>query len=383
MKTRVEIEAAATCLPGAPVPTRDLVAGLGSRLSADLRRAVECLGVRTRHSMLDDYGGFLTAGAPRRFRTTTAGMAATAAHRCLDQWRGNPHDIGLLIAVTNSADRMLPGLGYEVVDALRGRVRSDVLSVNLQSMGCSAFLKAVDLARAHLATDRGKVLVVLSEGLTAFASLQASRYHSFPEVAAMGTGAHREQAAIDTQRLLYAFLFGDGAAAFVLAAPAAGRLGFGRVLHLTNASEGDIDVLNWNEGGGQHPTPRLPPLYWMSPKVPETGVRYVREAMACMEPSETALLHAATFFHVHTGSRKIVERVMAVLAPGDARERIRESLDVLDTCGNMGACSMAFMSARRFAGGASGDGLAVSFGAGFSASVACMGTDAHDKGRAW
>ena len=54
-----------TAVPGAPVPTLDLLQALGPRLSEGFRAHVESLGVQRRHSILDAYPAYLAGTAPR------------------------------------------------------------------------------------------------------------------------------------------------------------------------------------------------------------------------------------------------------------------------------------------------------------------------------
>ena len=106
----VDIEGAGISLPGAPISTETMLDSLGDRVSADLQKSVRNMGIKNRYSVINDYPGYVAGRSERAFDSSTTSLAAAAVEACLDDWRGDPDQIGLVIAITNTADRPQPGL---------------------------------------------------------------------------------------------------------------------------------------------------------------------------------------------------------------------------------------------------------------------------------
>ena len=79
------------------------------KLSPELINTLNSLGVDQRFSVMDNYGDFL-AGNRMNATSSTTQLGVDATKRCLEEWQGDPSQIGLLIAATNTPDQMLPCL---------------------------------------------------------------------------------------------------------------------------------------------------------------------------------------------------------------------------------------------------------------------------------
>lgn len=359
--------AIATAVPGAPVATLELAAALGEWLSDGLKAQLLQLGVRQRHSFIEDLPRYLAGRAPRRLTTTSTGLAEQAAGACLDAADAGREAIGLVITATNAADRPVPCLGYELMARLAGRLRRDANVVNMQNQGCSALLKALDIARSHVAAHpRQLVLVVVTEGPTGLMRPKEPRMHySFQELARSGGGATRP-----TEDMVGAFLFGDGAVALLLGRPGPGaKFAFGPMTHLSNLEPGDLELLTMNEGGILNPEYAGFPYYRLSPQVPERGAAYVRRCWDALAALEGARAPRPAFACIHTGSRKILDGVCDELGFERAGAGTASSYATLQDFGNMSSCSIGFMLADHLRRGTRGTGAMLAFGAGFSASA--------------
>ena len=376
------IESAGHVLPGDPISTETLLGVIGDRITDDLRDTVAAMGISARHAALSDYPAYLRGDGAREFVFSATDLATAAIERCLDGWHGDTGQIDLVIAVTNSADRPLPCLGYEVMARLKQRLPDGANVLNLQNMGCSSLLKAVEVAGNFLGQTPGKrALIVMVEVATGFADrLTADRYRSFREIAA-AADADRASAMRDTQRFLFATLFGDAAVAFVLGRePDEGRIAIGAVAHATNLDPVDTEILRMNDGGMHIPGTGIP-YYEMASEVPRRGAAYVSEVLSRLArkydgagPFAEGVNPRFDFYNIHTGSKKILNGVFRMLDIDQGGEQARESLEVLDRYANTSACSVGLMLAKRCLSPSAGTaGLVIAFGAGFSASAAVIG----------
>src|SRR5260370_9509255 len=92
-------------------------------------------------------------------KTTELGDNAT--RKCIEEWGGDPSQIGLLVEATNTPDQMLPCLASEVMGRTHGLLSRSLRTVSMQSQGCSVMLKSVEVAQWYLAANPGKMAVVL------------------------------------------------------------------------------------------------------------------------------------------------------------------------------------------------------------------------------
>ena len=380
------VEGAGLVLPGDPIPTGTVLDAIDDRISPDLRRSVEAMGISARHAAIADYPAYLRGDGVREFAFTSTDLATAAVERCLGGWAGDPDRIDLVIAVTNTADRPLPCLGYEVMARLKRRLPDGANVLNLQNMGCSSFLKAVEIAGAFLGQNPEKrVLIVVVEVLTGLADrLTARRYRSFREIVAAGD-AEAEPVMRDMQRFLFATLFGDAAVAFVLGRePDEGLLSVGPIAHATNLDPADTEILRMNDSGIHVPGNGVP-YYEMANDVPRRGAVYVSEVLSRLArkyrgtgPFAEGPNPRFDFYNIHTGSKKILHGVFRKLDVDEAGEQARESFDVLDRYANTSACSVGLMLARRCQSPSPQKvGLVVAFGVGFSASAAVICSRPH------
>lgn len=390
----VDIEGAGISLPGAPISTETMLDSLEDHVSADLRNSVRNMGIKDRYSVIADYPGYVSGRSQRAFDSSTTSLAAAAVEACLDDWGGDPSQVGLVIAITNTANRPLPCLVYELVALFQGRLSDDVSVVNLQNMGCSSLIKAAEIAGMFIARHPDKTaLVVAVEATTGLVeTLKADRYRSFREIlASRGDGTMADDMR-NMQRFLFAMLFGDAAVAFVLgASEGAGRLGFGPTMHATNLEATDTEILRMDEGGIQVPVPEGFPFYIMGDEVPRRGSAYVSELLSRLRSryrSENGELtnrpprDLFQFFNIHTGSKKILSKVFSQLQVDEAGPQAGESFGVLSRYANTSCCSVGLMLAERCKAPLRDEvGLVVTFGVGFSASAAIVGT--HWNGAQW
>ncbi len=343
-------------------------------MSDNLLATVNELGVDRRYSVVDDYIGFIAGKTSRRLIDDTSSMATAAAKKCLVQADIVPDQIGMLIAVTNTANRQLPCMAYEVMANLGRAKATSINVVNLQNQGCSALLKAIDLANQYLTLNPKKlVLIAVAESHTAYWEPKLKpKYFGFSELIGVS-----DENVMDTQKLLELFLFGDAGFALVMKASENGN-GFHSFKHQTNIQYSDSELLRMEEGGALTPGYDGHPYFCMSKEVPRRSAHYAQTCLndlICDEQSGLGDVHGADNYLIHTGSRKVLSTVCRTLKI--PLEKAQLAYDVLRDYGNLSSCSIGFMLNNRKPGLANGKDVVIAFGAGFSATACVLEDKVH------
>jgi 3-oxoacyl-[acyl-carrier-protein] synthase III len=369
---------ASTATPKTKFSTTELVASMMHKLSPELINTICTLGVENRYSTMDNYADFL-GGAPMNATSSTTDLGVNATRKCIEDWGGDPSQIGLLVAATNTPDQMLPCLASEVMGRTHGLLPRSLSTVSMQSQGCSVMLKSVEVAQWYLAANPGKLAIVLmSEAHTPFvAPLVQEEYYGFREIARMRknnklTDAGFQQQRTETTLAIQSMLFGDGAVALLLGQDVAGKPTFGPIAHLTNDSPDDVDLLRMISSSS-HPALNGKPQYFMRPAVPTRGAHYALATVndVLQNPnSPVSDLSQVDDCLIHTGSKKILDGVCSQLQLATDSTKVHNSYDVLENYGNLSSASTGFMLARKTEW--AGPAMVVGFGVGFTASAGLM-----------
>ena len=374
----ISMISASTATPQNRISTTELVASMMHKLSPELINTICTLGVENRYSAMDNYADFLS-GAPMNATSSTTELGVNATRKCIEEWGGDPSQIGLLIAATNTPDQMLPCLASEVMARTHGLLPRSLSTVSMQSQGCSVMLKSVEVAQWYLAANPGKLAVVLmSEAHTPFvAPLLQNEYYGFREIARMRKHDQIDDVAFEQQRIettlaIQSMLFGDGAVALLLGTDLAGKPTFGPISHLTNDDPDDVNLLSM-VSSSTHPSLSGKPQYFMRPQVPARGAHYAVTTVndVLHDPmSPVSDLSQVDDCLIHTGSKKILDGVCSQLHLDTDSTKVHKSYDVLENYGNLSSASTGFMLAgkKEWAGPA----MVVGFGVGFTASAGLM-----------
>ncbi|PYS41075.1 MAG: hypothetical protein DMF71_11980 [Acidobacteria bacterium] len=374
----ISLVQASTATPQNMFSTTELVASMMHKFSPELINTICSLGVENRYSTMNNYADFLS-GAPMNPTSSTTDLGVNATRKCIEEWGGDPSQIGLLIAATNTPDQMLPCLASEVMGRTHGLLPRSLSTVSMQSQGCSVMLKAVEVAQWYLAANPGKMAIVLmSEAHTPFvAPLLSDEYYGFREIARLRksdkfTDTEFEEQRTETTLAIQSMLFGDGAVALLLGQDQAGKPTFGPISHLTNDSPDDVNLLTM-VSNSSHPALNGKPQYFMRPAVPTRGAHYAVTTVndVLHNPhSPVSDLSQVDDCLIHTGSKKILDGVCSQLHLDTDSTKVHKSYDVLQNFGNLSSASTGFMLAgkKEWAGPA----MVVGFGVGFTASAGLM-----------
>ena len=270
----------------------------------------------------------------RRFAAHAPALAARSAERALGQAGIGPRDVDAVIASTCTG-YLCPGLTSYVAESLG--LRPDAVHLDLVGQGCGAALPNLRAGEALIAAGRcGHVLSVCVEVCSAAFYLDD-----------------------DLGVLVSACLFGDGAAAAVLAASPGGT---GRRVEWKAGASFTApehrDALRFEQRGGMLrniltlPVPQLAARH---------AARVLRESLA----REAVDRDAIGTWVLHAGGRKVLESLRGALALGEGETRW--SAGVLAQYGNLSSPFVLFVLDAALRGGAApGLWWMSSFGAGFS-----------------
>lgn len=374
----ISLVSASTATPENRFSTTELVASMMHKLSPELINTICTLGVENRYSTMSNYADFLS-GAPMNQTSSTTELGVNATRKCIEEWGGDPSQIGLLIAATNTPDQMLPCLASEVMGRTHGLLPRSLSTVSMQSQGCSVMLKSVEVAQWYLAANPGKMAIVLmSEAHTPYvAPLLRDEYYGFREIARMRKNDKLSDDAFTQERTettlaIQSMLFGDGAVALLLGTDQSGKPTFGPICHLTNDNPDDVNLLTMTSHS-THPALKGKPQYFMRPAVPARGAHYAVTTVndVLHNPmSPVSDLSQVDDCLIHTGSKKILDGVCSQLHLDADSTKVEKSYDVLENYGNLSSASTGFMLAgkKEWAGPA----MVVGFGVGFTASAGLM-----------
>jgi len=374
----ISLVQASTATPEHKVSTTELVASMMHKLSPELINSICSLGVENRYSAMNNYADFLS-GLPANMTSSTTDLGVNATRRCIEEWGGDPSQIGLLVAATNTPDQMLPCLASEVMGRTHGLLPRSMSTVSMQSQGCSVMLKSVEVGQWYLAAIHGKMEnVLMSEAHTPFvAPLVRNEYWGFREIARMRKAnkfndAEFEQQRTETTLAIQSMLFGDGAVALLLGQDVAGKPAFGPISHLTNDSPEDMNLLTM-VSHSDHPALNGKPQYFMRPAVPARGAHYavttINEVLHNPQ-SPVSDLSEVDECLIHTGSKKILDGVCSQLHLDTDSTKVEKSYNILENYGNLSSASTGFMLANKKDW--TGPAMVVGFGVGFTASAGLM-----------
>lgn len=344
-----------TAVPVTAVPQDDLRSffaeqpGLDRLTQRHVSAAFSAAGIRQRHTVLTGLGGSpdgtfvaddgallrpTTGVRNERYRQAAPELAAEAARSALADGQVAPGQITHLITVSCTGF-FAPGIDYRLIRDLG--LPSTVERSHLGFIGCAAALPALRLASQIAEARPGAVVLVVCVELCSL---------------------HIRDMA-DSEQIVAASVFADGAAAAVVTADEAAGAHGGIVLDgfataLTDEGESDM-VWTIGDHGFQ---------MTLSAEVPRIIGREIREAVSGFLGEE----EPPGIWAVHPGGRSVLDRVETGL--GLDAPALAASRSVLRDYGNMSSSTVLFILSRlledpevsgRIAALAFGPGLSVEF----------------------
>lgn len=268
---------------------------------------------------------------------TTLTLAANAASAALEDAGLIPGDVDEIIVATDTPEMMTPDTAALVQHELGCR---EVPTYDLAGSGCAGFVQALDVARARIAVDPKKILVIGVELISRMIS-QEDRSTSI--------------------------LFGDGAGAMVLG-PEGGRA---KLLDVVSGTDGrHAGILTLAAGGTRHPFNATSLSNGDYNRLIMDGRRVFTEAVRRMSEAATTVIERigklkedVALVIPHQANMRIIEAVRKKL--GLAEDQVYVNVDEY---GNTGSATVPFATAEAVANSRINQGdlvILTAFGAGF------------------
>jgi len=198
--------------------TKELIDTLGNKLSQKTVENIKQLGVEERYYVrpLEHY-----VGSPeRRFSLPKqdepiAEISASVAKKCLSNLGLKLEDITYLIAASENNDYLSPGLSSVLVRKIG--LSNFIPHFNIQGMACSTFPKVLELGKNLVRNENDKVLVVISGCNSGWYLPHLKDDMTVKNPKEVNPKQYDKDSQIKKWvSTMFAFLFGDGAVAFVL-----------------------------------------------------------------------------------------------------------------------------------------------------------------------
>jgi len=161
------IYSSALALPPHKLSTKELIEHLDKKVNTTITSRIKNLGVDTRYTIVKDYAEVLTGTKERVLSISATDLALEAVNNCFAKSNVCYDEISIVLTLTNTTNQRLPCFGYELLER-EPRISRNANIVNMENQGCSALLKAIDLAHGWTQTNGGKALIVSSDTPTGF-----------------------------------------------------------------------------------------------------------------------------------------------------------------------------------------------------------------------
>jgi predicted naringenin-chalcone synthase len=282
--------------------------------------------------------------------------------------------IGYFVTTYDANPVLSPGLSQLLVRKVGAGPYSK--HVNVQGVASTAFPKALQLAGDHLAANpKDKVMICVSGVNSFWFQNQVNGIGSVQEVSQASKIKEENKRQHELKKWIATmeyFLFGDGAAAVIVANSDEG-LAVRKTVEVTNLE--DTDHL-----AGYAKLVHLPEPFKfgfhsnLGKEITALGVKYTSAALErLLGRNSAAAIRKSKKWAVHTGSQKILEALAE--SHGVGLEKLKESHEVLKHHGNLAGASLPFILERIVsAGGLSKSDtiLMVGYGWGFSAAASLL-----------
>jgi predicted naringenin-chalcone synthase len=360
-----------TSIPANKYSTEDLTEIFPCQIPADVKQNILNLGVSKRH--LITHANSPTKSETVMSESAVVDLCSEACEDAVDNAGLSVRDIGCFIASYDVNPFLCPGLSQ----LLTGKLGFDpyIKCTNVQGMACTAFTKALELAENHLAAHPEDSVLLCISGVNSY------WFHNQVKGIENVTGIKQINKIEDKTRrrmelrkwvaTMEFFLFGDGAAAAIVANRGEG-LAVRKIVEVTNLGKKDylagyarLSALNEPFKFGFHSH--------LDRKIPELGVKYTDAALKRLLGKDFAEITKVAKWAVHTGS----EKMLKALAEHNQirREKITESLAILREYGNLAGASLPFILKRIISEKKNSEDSAIlmlGYGWGFAASAAML-----------
>jgi predicted naringenin-chalcone synthase len=370
--TNMNILQLSSALPESEYATEELIETFPCELPEGVRQNVLNLGVSKRS---------LVKGPSADLKSEKLFSEAGLVDVCLDACRSviekvgiSIKDIGYFVAAYDANPILSPGLSQLLVR----KVGLDQYAkhVNVQGMASTAFPKALQLAQDHLAASSKDHILICVSGVSSYwFQSQVNGLKHITEINRINEINDEGMQQAELRKWIATmeyFLFGDGAAAVIVANEPEG-LAVKKTVEVTNV--GEEDYLAGYARLASLPEPFTFGFHsHLDKEIPRLGVKYTTLALRkLLGKNMDVTIRTSKKWAVHTGSQKILDVLSAHHRL--EREKLEESRGVLKEHGNLSGASLPFILERITATGRLSKGdlvLMLGYGWGFSAAASLL-----------
>jgi 3-oxoacyl-[acyl-carrier-protein] synthase III len=361
-----------TATPPNHYSTEELLEEFPCPIPESVRKNVLNLGV-SRRSLLD-YPEALENSETILSEDKLVNLCTETSLKAIESYGILPGDVDYFIAAYDVNPFLCPGLSQLLIPKIG--LDPYIKHLNIQGMACTAFTKALELAKTQvIANPEGYVLICISGVNSYWFYNQIRGLSNIVEVSKISSIKNPEKREMELRKWIATmefFLFGDGVASILVAKEEEG-LAIQTTCEVTNLTGEDYllgygRLTNFNK-------PFTFGLYtYLDKRIPEYGVKYLKLILKKLETGNNETpLETAKKLAIHTGSEKILHLIAN--SHKIPLEKLQESILVLKEQGNLAGASLPFILQKILSETKLGRNeiiLTLGYGWGFSASACSL-----------
>jgi alkylresorcinol/alkylpyrone synthase len=358
----------ATVLPKNEYSTEKLLVAFPCQLPESVRQNVLNLGVAKRYLL--NHGDSAKAAS----EIGLIDVCSEACQKAIQKASLSVRDIGYFITAYDTNPFLTPGLSQLLIRNVG--FNPYIRHVNVQGIASTAFPKALELAENYLAAHPEDYVLICVSGVSSYwFQNQIRGMSNVMGISQINQIKNKAKRQVELQKwiaVMEFFLFGDGAAACIVAKDGEG-LAVKKIVEVTNVGKKDY-LAGYARLSALDEPFKFGFYSHLDKKIPELGVKYTALALRRLFGNNVEkTVKTAKKWAVHTGSEKILNALAE--HNGIERERIRESHEVLRDYGNLAGASLPFILERIVSSNRFEKGdiiLMVGYGWGFSAAAVSL-----------
>ncbi len=329
-----------TVTPSTHYSTEELMEISPCSLPEGVRKNVLNLGVTGRN--LVDYPNILTDKETILSEDQLVNLCTEVCLKTIESHGLHPKDIDYFIATYDVNPFLCPGLSQLLIRRIG--FNPFIKYLNIQGMACTAFTKALEIAKNHIMIHPEDHVLLCISGVNSYWFFNQVRgLRNVMEISEISSIENSEKRNVELRKWIAAmefFLFGDGVASILIAKEGEG-LSIARTCEITN-----LNAEDYLAGYGRLTTLNKPFMFGLythlDKKIPDLGVQYLTSILRELrKPNGENPLKMAKKLAIHTGSEKILH--LMAKRHEIPFEKLEESLYVLRKYGNLAGASLPFI----------------------------------------
>jgi 3-oxoacyl-[acyl-carrier-protein] synthase-3 len=361
-----------TSLPRNEYSTEELMEIFPCKLPEGVKENILNLGVSRRYLINN-----VAPSSKSETILSEAGLVDLCVEACEKAMRKaslSVRDIGYFVAAYDVNPFLCPGLSQLLVRKIG--FNPYVKHVDVQGIASIAFPKALEIAGNYLAAHPEDYVLLCISGVSSYWFQNQVRglrdVMEISQINQMKNNAKRQMELRKWIATMEFFLFGDGAAACIVARKGRG-LSVEKIVEVTNFGKKDY-LAGYARLAALNEPFKFGFYSHLGKEIPELGAKYTALALKrLLGKNVEKITRTAKKWVVHTGSEKILDRMAKTHAI--PYQKIKESHEVLRNYGNLAGASLPFILEKIVSGDKLTEGdivLMVGYGWGFSASAALL-----------